>query len=114
MTSKPKTKPPFKPKEEITMSRFANLRATKKYKFISIEIELTKLSVADVLSIQEMSQAAEASNDEKESIKLMLEVIRKGVPEMSSMTDDEMLEQSMDDLSALSAEIMAFSGLGKS
>lgn len=95
------------------MSRFSNLRSTKKHKFISLEIELAKLSVADVIAIQEQAKGAEDQEDEAANIRLMLTVIRKGVAEMAEMSDEELLALPMDELSALSAEIMKFSGLGK-
>lgn len=95
------------------MSRFANLKSTKKYKFITLDIELTKLSVSDVLAIQEEAKAITEQADDAANIRLMLNVIRKGVAEMKDMSDAELLDLPMDELSALSAEIMKFSGLGK-
>jgi hypothetical protein len=94
-------------------NRFSNLKATKKHKFISVEVEMCKLSTADVLEIQEQSKKLGEGGTDKDNIDLMLSVIRKGVAEMKDMTDEELLDLPMEDLSTLSAEIMKFSGLGK-
>lgn len=94
-------------------NRFANLRANKKVKFVGLDIEISKLSTADVLEIQELTETVKENKDEKGNIELMLTVIRKGVQEMKDMTSEELLALPMEDLSQLSAEIMQFSGLGK-
>jgi len=95
------------------MSRFANLKSIKKHKFVTLEIEISKLSTADVVEIQEQSREIENNGNDDDNLKLMMTVIRKGVTEMREMTDEELLALPMDDLSLLSAEIMKFSGLGK-
>lgn len=95
------------------MSRFANLKSVKKHKFVNIDIDINKLSVAAMLAIQAEAKEVEAKADDMANVTLMLNVIRAGVAEMRDMTDQELLDLPMDELSKLSAEIMEFSGLGK-
>jgi hypothetical protein len=106
-------------------NRFSNLRAKKAYKFLSLEIEIHKLSAATVLEIQTRAKALEApaedasesdKSDEAANLSLMCFILRAGVPEMMDMSDEEILELPMDELNILVKEIMKFSGMagGKS
>ena len=95
-------------------NRFATLRATKKYKFLNLEIDIQKLSVADVQKVQEEAKAADAVKDDADAnLRLLVTVIRLGVPEMAEMSDEEIFALPLEDLSALSTEITKYSGLGK-
>lgn len=111
MTSKNQIKIPLKVN---TMSnRFAQVKATKKYKFCGVEIEIRKLSVADVIKVQEEAKKAEENKDDKANLDLLLTVIKLGVPEMADMPDSEIFDLPMEELSSLSTEITKYSGLGK-
>lgn len=93
------------------MSRFARLKAEKKIKFLQEEVSICKLSVSQVLQIQQLAKEAEESKSDLSNLQLMAHVIKSGVPELSEMTDEELFNLPMDDLSNLSTEIMKFSGL---
>lgn len=91
--------------------RFLGANATKKVKFINEEVEITKLTVAQVMNIQKLSKAVK-DDDEMTSIMLLIEVLKSGVPEFKDFEDEVFHNLPMDELSKLSAEIMKFSGLG--
>lgn len=95
-------------------NRFATLRATKKYKFLGLDIDIQKLSIADVQKVQEEAKVAEAAKDDADAnLKLLVTVIRLGAPEMAELSEEEIFALPMEDLSALSTEITKYSGLGK-
>lgn len=94
-------------------NRFASVKATKKYKFCGQEVEIRKLSVNDVTRVQEEAKSAEENKSEKANLTLLLLVVRLGVEELAGMTDEEIFDLPMDELSQLSTEITKYSGLGK-
>jgi hypothetical protein len=94
-------------------NKFAQIKASKKIKFMTVEVEISKLSVARVLEIQAQAKEIENSKEESDNLKLLLLVIRAGASEMADLSDEELFDLPMDDLSNLSNEIMKYSGLGK-
>ena len=93
-------------------NRFAQAKVSKKVKFMNEDVEIVKLSVSHVLTIQEMAAAVKEDN-EKDNIGLLLYVIRQAAPEFKDYTDAELYELPMEELTKLSGEIMKYSGLSK-
>lgn len=89
-------------------------KVTKKVKFSGGEVVITKLTVAQVLEIQEMSTAAkdaEATPDAGlDTLKKIVRLAADGGPDL---TDEDFLGFSIDELTNLSQTIMEFSGLGE-
>lgn len=94
-------------------NRFKDLKTKKTAKFMGLDVEINKLSVAQVLTIQEKSESVKESNNPKDNLMLLGMVVRAGVEELSGLDDEELFELPMDELSSLSAEIMKYSGMGK-
>ena len=96
------------------MSVFDDLkekRIKKDVKFMGAKVTISKMTVEEVMFIQE--QAKEAKDDEEKSFELVLDVIRtcaEGAKEFSKSDFDGF---PLDELSKLSKEIMVYSGLAE-
>jgi len=86
-------------------------KMSKKVKFMNEEIEISKLSVAEVMDIQEKAKGLK--EDDSEGFNVLKSVIRAAVLDAGELTDEDFSSFPMDELSKLSDEIMKFSGLGK-
>jgi hypothetical protein len=94
-------------------SRFKNAKVTKQVKFMNEDVEIKKLTVNQVSKIQDAAKGIEETTDSLDSLRLLCFVAREGSTEMAELTDEEMFDFPMDELSKLSDAIMVFSGLGK-
>ena len=95
---------------ETGMKALIGKRMDKAYKFMNTDIKVSKLSVAQVLAVQEL--ANNASADGKAGFELIKQVIKMSVKESEELTDEDFATFPMDELTKLSNEIMKFSGLG--
>lgn len=96
------------------MSVFKELaaqRMVKKTKFMGKDVEISKLSVAQVMEIQEEAKAVE--EDESKGFDILRKVICLSCPEAAELTSDEFEQFPMEELSTLSDSIMQYSGMGK-
>lgn len=92
-------------------SRFKGAKVTKKVKFMNDEIEIHKLTVAQVLEIQELAKNNEEKEDDNKGITILYTVVRSGTVDLRDFSDEELNDFPMDELSKLSNEIMKHSGL---
>ena len=103
--------PKIKGKEAMSIIKgLAGQKMTKDVNFMNAKVKISKLSVAEVIAIQEASAAAQTSADDGFDVLKM--VIRSGVEGGSDLDDADFKAFPLDELSKLSAEIMKFSGLG--
>ena len=86
-------------------------RLTKNTKFMNENITITKLSVSEVLEIQ--NAAKEAGEDEAANFDVLKKVIRIAAEGGEDLTDEDFDQFPIDDLSKLSTEIMKHSGMGE-
>jgi hypothetical protein len=84
-------------------------KMTKKTKFVGEDVTISKLSVSEVLEIQESAKQAE--NTESTGFDLLKKVIRMSVEGANDLSDQDFDSFPMDELSKLSSEIMKFSGI---
>lgn len=84
-------------------------KMTKNVKFIGEDIKITKLSVADVIDIQE--RAKNTGEDPNNGFDLLKRIIKMSAEGASDLTDEDFQAFPMDELSKLSNEIMRFSGI---
>jgi hypothetical protein len=84
-------------------------RVTRPEKFMGAEVVIKKLSVAEVLAIQEA--AKEIEKDESKGFDVLRQVIRSAVEGAESISDEDFQGFPMDELSKLSTSIMKFSGI---
>lgn len=85
-------------------------KMTKTFKFMGEDLRISKLSVAEVLEIQERAKAVD--KDENEGFNILKTVIRSGVEDAKDLSDEDFNNFPLDELSKLSNEIMKFSGIG--
>jgi len=86
---------------------------TKEAPFMNGKVTINKLSVAEVMEIQEISKELgdDNKNDEK-GFEVLKTVIRNGVEGGTELSDEDFDSFPLSELSNLSNEIMKFSGLG--
>ena len=85
-------------------------KMTKEFKFMGETVKVSKLSVAEVMDIQE--RAKDLKEDSLEGFEILKHVIRSAVEDAQELSDADFSTFPMDELSKLSNEIMKFSGLG--
>jgi hypothetical protein len=84
-------------------------KMTKSVKFIGEDIKITKLSVAEVMEIQDR---AKAINDDPDSgFDLLKRIIKMSAEGADDLQEEDFQNFPMDELSKLSNEIMKFSGI---
>jgi hypothetical protein len=86
-------------------------RSEKTVKFMDSNIKIFKLSVAQVMDIQEKAKSIEG--DEAAGFEVLKLVICTGAEGAEELTSEEFRNFPMEELSSLSAAIMKFSGLGE-
>ena len=86
-------------------------KMTKSVKFMGEDVKITKLTVAEVLEIQEKAKAIE--KDETEGFNVLKTVIKAAVEGATELTDEDFNGFPLDELSKLSSEIMKYSGIGQ-
>jgi hypothetical protein len=84
-----------------------------KAKFMGDEVNITKLTVVQVVEIQKLAKKLEKEAENADGMELLKLVIGYGAEGGSDLTDEEFGQFSIDELSKLSDQIMKFSGLGK-
>ncbi len=84
-------------------------KMTKTVKFINEDVKIVKLSVSDVMEIQ--NRAKISGEDHDSGFDLLKTVIRMSVEGSDDLTDEDFDSFPMDELSKLSNEIMRFSGI---
>ena len=98
---------------ERTKMGFENLigkKMTKSTKFMGEDVKISKLSVSQILEIQK--SAKDAENDESKGFEILKTIIRASAEGASAISDESFEGFPMDELSKLSNEIMAYSGIG--
>jgi len=85
-------------------------KMTKTYKFMGEDVKISKLSVSEVMEIQE--RAKELENNDSAGLEVLKTVITASVEGAKDLSDEDFKNFPMDELSKLSAEIMKFSGIG--
>jgi len=93
------------------MKGLVGRKMTKTVKFMGEDIKIAKLSVAEVMNIQEKAKGIE--KDESEGFNILKTVIRASVEESRDLADEDFNNFPLDELSKLSNEIMKFSGIGQ-
>jgi hypothetical protein len=98
---------------KVAESGFRNLigrRMSKNWKFMNEEVKINKLSVEQVLEIQELANKVEGNNTQ--GFELLKRVIKMSAEGSEDLSDDDFAKFPMDELTKLSNEIMKYSGLG--
>jgi len=83
---------------------------SKKTKFMGEDVTMKKLSVSQVMEIQEKSKTV--GEDENASIQLLQYVIACSVDGAEDLSTEDFSAFPVDELSRLSNDVLTFSGLG--
>lgn len=92
-------------------NRFIGIRASKTVKFLDLELEISKLTINQVLAVQKITKEAEANKEDTNGINILSAVIRSGAKELSDLSQEDLQDFPMEALAELSNQIMEFSGL---
>ena len=98
----------------MSFEKLVGKKMSKTAKFMGEDIKISKLSVAQIISIQEAAKVAEA--DETKGFEILKTIIRASAEGADALSDADFNDFPMDELSNLSNSIMTFSGIdsGKS
>ena len=95
------------------MKHLVGKKIGKKVSFMDDEVEILKLSVSEVLEVQKIIEKnSKLKNQEENSIKLLMTVIKLAVPDASELSEEDFKSFPIQELNTLSEEIMSYSGLG--
>ncbi len=86
-------------------------KMTKNVKFMGEDVKISKLSVSEVIEIQERAKVLE--KDEAEGFNILKTVVRASVDGAKELSDQDFNNFPLDELSKLSNAIMEFSGIGQ-
>lgn len=85
---------------------------TKKVDFMADKVEIRKMSVAEVMSVQELVKIAAKTKGDDSQIGLLRDVIRISVVGAEELSDEDFNTFPIAELNDLSNAILNFSGLG--
>ena len=86
-------------KESNVTNRFLTAKVTKNVNFVGEKLDITKLTVAQVMEIQELSANFGDAPTEADNLKILTTVIRSGAAELRELTDEEFNGFPLDELS---------------
>ena len=111
MTSKHLTVPPLKGTKIMAtgIKGLIGQKMTKKVKFMGEDIQIAKLSIAEVMTVQEQVKVSEG--DDRKGFEVLKTVIRASVEGADGLTHEDFDGFPLDALAKLSQEIMKFSGI---
>ena len=92
-----------------SMKALVGKRLRKNSPFMEEEVEILKLSVSEVMAIQQ--SAKDIGEDETANFRLLQDVIKVGCPDAGDLTPEDFDQFPLDELSRLSNAIMQFSGV---
>lgn len=79
---------------------------------MSDEVEIRKMSVKEVMGVQELVKKANKSKSDDSQLGLLRDLIRLAVVGAEEISDEDFNSFPIGELSDLSNEVLAFSGLG--
>ena len=91
------------------MKDLVGKRINSKVKFMGTDLIINKLSVSEVMEIQDLVK--EMGDDEDSGFNLLKHVVQLAVPDAADLTDDDFKSFPMEELSKLSNSIMKHSGM---
>lgn len=93
-----------------SIKNFKNRRVSKTVKFMESDVVINKLTTQQVIAVQEAAETHKGNA--KAGLNLMIDVIKKGAPDfVGDAGEQDFYDIPLDELSKLSEEIMAFSGM---
>jgi len=97
--------------KENSIRALLSKRITKKVPFMGTKIDIQKLTVAEVMEIQEQAKSVSADETDESGFASLRNVIRLGNLDAAELTDEEFDMMPLGEIVNLSNEIMKFSGI---
>ena len=94
------------------MKHLVGKELTEKVPFMGDEVEVRKLTVGQIMSMQKIIDKATKSKDETAQIKLLCDIIKIAVVGAEELTQEDFDTFPLGELSTLSENVMRVSGLG--
>jgi len=94
------------------MKHLVGKNITKSVDFMEEKVDIKKLSVAEVIKIQELVKKSEKSKSETAQVNLLREVIKISVVGADELSNEDFDTFPLGELNSLSEQIMGYSGLG--
>jgi hypothetical protein len=94
------------------MKHLVGKNILKTVDFMGESVEIKKLSVSEVLKVQDLVRKSEKSKANDAQIDLLKSVIKIAVVGADQLTDEDFNTFPLGELNVLSESIMAYSGLG--
>lgn len=95
------------------MKHLVGKKIVEKVSFMGDEVEVKKLTVSEVLHIQELIKKAQNKKVEYDDMSLIKDVVRMAVTGATEITDEEFNEFPIGELTVLSSSILRIAGLGE-
>ena len=92
----------------MSLKTLASKRISKEVNFMGEKVSISKLTVQEVMAIQEYVK----TNPNNEGLETLRMIMNFSVADAKDLTDEEFSSFPMDELNKLSEEIMKFSGVG--
>jgi hypothetical protein len=93
------------------MKHLVGKKMSKKVPFMGDKVEVSRLSVKEVMEVQAIVKKSQAAKDENAQIGLLRDVIRIAVIGADEISDDEFDGFPIAELTELVDEILSYSGL---
>jgi len=94
------------------MKHLVGKQIIEKVPFMGDEVEIRKLSVTEVMKVQELVKKSSKSKAEDSELSLLRDVIRLAVIGADELSDEDFNTFPIGELSDVSNHILRFSGLG--
>ena len=95
----------------MSMKSLVGKKVTKTVKFMEEDITITRLSVKEVLEVQEIVKKSQKSKSSDSQVSLLRDVIRVAVDEAKELSDDDFDSFPIGELTELTEAILVYSGL---
>jgi hypothetical protein len=109
MTSKKPIRLISKGVSSMSIKSLIGKKMSREVTFMGEKVTISKLSVAEVMEIQEKAKKLES--DDSAGLDVLITVIRSAVEGANELSDQDFEALPMDELAKLSGEIMKFSGI---
>jgi len=94
------------------MKHLVGKNITKSVEFMGDNVDVRKLSAAEVMKIQKLVKAAGKSKDEDGGLNLLKEILRIAVVGAAEISDQDFSTFPLSELNDLSEKVLSFSGIG--
>jgi len=94
------------------MKHLVGKSITEKVPFMGEEVEVRKMTVGQVMSLQKLVEKANKSKGEDAQLNLLCDVCRLAVVGADELTNEDFREFPLGELTKLSESVMALSGIG--